>query len=49
MTTVVDLVSTIVWTFPLAFGYNVIKDATWILKGTIHGKGERTFEQARYS
>jgi len=34
MTAFVDLVSTIISTFPLAFGYNVHKDVTWILKGT---------------
>ena len=49
MTAFVYLVTTIVSTFPLAFGYNALKDVTWILKGTLHGKGERTFEQARYS
>jgi hypothetical protein len=34
MTAFVDHVSTIVWTFPFAIGYNVLKDVTWILKGT---------------
>ena len=40
MTAFADLVSPIVWTFPLAFGYNVLKDVTWIMKGTVHGKSE---------
>ena len=49
MTAFIDLAPTIVSTFPLAFGYNVLKDVTLILKGTLDGKGEWTFEQARYS